>query len=177
MPIDAPSNSYQQVRYRAIVDQASGGIAFSNLDGRFVLVNERWCHMLGYTVAEMLQLSICDLAVPEELADAHRNLSTLVRDRASVEIDKRYRRKDGTAVWLSVSISTVCDEAGNPEAIMALAIDITERKAAAALNAFLTDLAERRSPASRMEVVMRTTARSLSDPPRWRRPRCPWPCL
>ncbi len=146
MPTTSPTSSSQQARYGAIFDQAAGGLLLSDLNGRFLLVNQRWCDMLGYPMAEMLQLSIFDLTFPEDVAEAHRHLATLVSERASVDIEKRYRRKDGTGIWLSVSVSTVRDDAGNPESIMALAIDITERKATAALHAFLADLAEQLSP-------------------------------
>ena len=161
--MNSRSRSQQQARYRAIFDQAAGGIVLSDLSGRFQMVNQRWCDMLGYTMAEMLQLSIFDLTFPEELPALDRSLSTLVEDRAPVEIDKRYRRKDGTGIWLSVSVSAVLDEAGEPESIMALAIDITERKATAALNAFLAELAERLSPISNAEEMMRTTTRLVGS--------------
>ena len=43
-------------RYRALIEQASDGIFVSDAEGRFLLVNQRGCELLGYSEAELLAL-------------------------------------------------------------------------------------------------------------------------
>src|SRR5207249_5454609 len=47
-----------------------------------------------------------------------------------VETDKRYLRKDGSAIWINVCNTPVLNATGRPESAVVVAIDITERKKA-----------------------------------------------
>ncbi|HEY1658892.1 MAG TPA: PAS domain S-box protein [Candidatus Sulfotelmatobacter sp.] len=95
--------------FRLLFEQASDGIFIADADGHYVDVNSAGAQMLGYTRAEILQLSTPDIVAPEEgpqitpevagLADGSMNRSewTLVRkdgSRLPVEIVGR-RLPDG----------------------------------------------------------------------------------
>src|SRR6266853_1962921 len=45
-----------EVKFRELIEQASDGIFVTNKGGNFILVNSRYCEMLGYSRAELLQL-------------------------------------------------------------------------------------------------------------------------
>ncbi|MFC0876197.1 PAS domain S-box protein [Saccharicrinis sp. FJH2] len=50
-----------EIRFKAISEQAMDGIALTDLDGTYVFVNKSFCEMTGYTQQELLQLKVFDL--------------------------------------------------------------------------------------------------------------------
>jgi PAS domain S-box-containing protein len=57
-----------EARLSAIFAQASAGIALSDLDGRFTLVNDRYCGIVGRTREELTSgLRMQDLTLPDDL--------------------------------------------------------------------------------------------------------------
>lgn len=52
----------------------------------------------------------------------------LGQKQKQVQVEKRYRRKDGQVLWVSNNISLLPSADGTPAFIMALVEDITERK-------------------------------------------------
>lgn len=117
-------------RYRAIVNQAVTGVVCTDLNGKVTLVNQKYCDITGYSAAELSQLRMHDIT---HLEDLPRNVELFNRMRAegtSFEIEKRYIRKDGSIVWVNNSVSAICDREGKPQSIVAIVLDITERKQA-----------------------------------------------
>ena len=55
-------------RFHAIFTQATAGIAQTDLNGRFTLVNKCYCDITGRTAKELLGLSMQDIAHPDDLA-------------------------------------------------------------------------------------------------------------
>ncbi|HMG60723.1 MAG TPA: response regulator, partial [Burkholderiales bacterium] len=45
-----------EAKFRELIEQASDGIFVTDKEGNFILVNSRYCEMLGYSRAELLQL-------------------------------------------------------------------------------------------------------------------------
>lgn len=124
---EAQTHASEQ-RFRGLVSQVTAGIAETDLTGRFVHVNERYCEMIGYSPAELSQMRMQDITHP---ADLPRNVSMfekLTRTGADFSIEKRYVRRDGSLVWVNNSVSGVRDTSGNLASAVAVSIDITERK-------------------------------------------------
>ncbi|MEY2531524.1 MAG: two-component system, LuxR family, sensor kinase FixL [Verrucomicrobiota bacterium] len=119
-------------RHRAIVSQSTVGMARSNLQGRFVFVNRKFCEMLGYQESELLGKRILDITHPDYVAQSRALFRRIVDKGAPYELEKRYVRKDGTPLWVSVSASPVRDAAGQTESTVAIILDITEQKKARA---------------------------------------------
>ncbi|RYG48090.1 PAS domain S-box protein, partial [bacterium] len=119
-------------RFRAFVDQASVGIAHADMTGRFLLVNERYCELVGRTREELSGLTLADVT---HIDDMSRNLSLIEQlDRTGqpFEMEKRYVRPDGSVIWAKVRASLVLDEAGEPIFSQAIVIDVTEKVVAEA---------------------------------------------
>ncbi|HNM61739.1 MAG TPA: PAS domain S-box protein [Nitrospira sp.] len=116
-----------EARYRAIVSQATASVAQTDLTGRFVFVNQRFCDILGYDQAELLDLHMQQITDPEDLPHCLERFQQLVNGGPDFVIEKRYRRKDGTAIWMSVSVGGV-REGQDLSHIVAVGLDITERK-------------------------------------------------
>ncbi|MBD1914097.1 MULTISPECIES: PAS domain S-box protein [unclassified Leptolyngbya] len=119
-------------RYQAIINQAVAGVACADLDGKLILVNQKYCNITGYSADELRQLRIHDITHPEDLP---RNVELFHRMRTEgtpFEIEKRYIRKDGSVVWVNNSVSVIRGRNGKPQSAVAIVLDITERKQAEA---------------------------------------------
>ena len=115
-------------RLSAIFNQAAVGIAQTDLEGRFVLVNDRYAEIVGRPRAELLGgLRMQDLTHPDDLTRNLELFGRTVRDGGDFVIEKRYVRPDGAHVWVRNSVSRVEGQDGTPSYIVAVSEDITER--------------------------------------------------
>src|SRR5205814_4555763 len=113
-------------QFRLIFEEAPIGVALVALDGRFVRVNRALCDILGYTREELERLTYQEITPPEDL-QAGLTLGERVRrgEAAKYQMEKRYLRKDGTPVTISVNGSIVRDGQGRPLHYIAQIEDIT----------------------------------------------------
>ena len=115
----------------SIFENSAIGVALTDFNGRFVATNPVYRQMVGYSEEELRSLSFLDITFDD---DRHANL-TLVNElvegkRQQFQIEKQYRRKDGTLIWVRNSTSPVPVTEGRPRFFMTLSEDITERKRA-----------------------------------------------
>jgi PAS domain S-box-containing protein len=121
-----------EARFRAIYEQAGVGVGIVTAgDARWLSVNQRLCDIVGYTQPEMLALNFVDMTHPDD-RQAHvvHQRRACAGEITSFTLEKRYLRKDGAVVWVSISSSLVRDEAGAPEYYISVYEDITDRKRA-----------------------------------------------
>ena len=117
-------------RLAGILRQASVGIAQVDMSGRFVMVNDRYCEITGRSREELLGLCMQDITHPD---DVERNLvlfQSTAETGEDFEIEKRYVRPDGSFVWAHNSVYAVRNVTGRIEYLVAVSLDITERKQA-----------------------------------------------
>ncbi|MEJ2188937.1 MAG: PAS domain S-box protein, partial [Acidobacteriota bacterium] len=116
-------------RYRSIFDLAAVGIAHVSLEGRFVRVNRRLCEIAGYTPEEMLELAFQDITHADDLeADLHLARRAIAGEIAEYSTERRFYRKDGSVVWVNLTVSLARDEDGRPLHFISVVEDITSRK-------------------------------------------------
>jgi two-component system, sensor histidine kinase and response regulator len=116
-------------RFRGTFENAAVGIAHVDVHGRFLRVNEKLCDILGYTREELLAEKVQDVTFPDDLnADLEQLASILRGEFPSFSRDKRYLRKDGSIVWVAVSVSLQRDAAGRPLYTISVTRDISHRK-------------------------------------------------
>ena len=86
---------------------------------------------MGYTEEELRAVSFADLT-HEDYRQANWALVTELVEgkRRQFQIEKKYRRKDGSSIWVSNNVSLVPGTERVPRFIMALSEDITQRKRA-----------------------------------------------
>jgi len=118
-------------RFRAIFEQAAVGVAQVAPDGSWMDANPRMCAIVGYTREEFLTTSYQAMTHPDDL-EADR---ALVARIFAGEIDtyareKRYIRKDGTAVWVHLAASVVRGPGGEVLYGVDVVQDIDDRKRA-----------------------------------------------
>lgn len=115
-------------RFRAIFEQAAVGINQADLSGRFIRANQRFCDLVGYTEAELLQMTYQQLTHPEDRERNQAAIGEMLSGKmASFAQEKRYISRSGEPIWTRVTFSCVRDDQG---VISDLAIveDISERK-------------------------------------------------
>jgi PAS domain S-box-containing protein len=100
--------------------------------------------MTGYSAQELQKLSPVDLVAEEEREETRRRLAELrTGERTNYEIVTRYRRKDGSSIWVNTFVSTIPGSENNRPIYIATAIDISDRhKAEGELRRIATYLAE-----------------------------------
>lgn len=97
-------------RFRATFEQAAVGFAQVGLDGRWILVNQKLCDIVGYTKDEMLNLRFQDITNPNDMENDLANMNRLLAGEASTYvIEKRYICKDGRNIWTNSTASIVRD--------------------------------------------------------------------
>ena len=109
--------------FARIVEQAVVGVLQADRDGRMVFVNHRWCEMLGYSAEELRVLTIFDVTYPDDVGRTREEVFRLAQGEGSCVLDKRYLRKDGTALQATSSANAVRDAAGNFEGLVAFVVD------------------------------------------------------
>jgi len=118
-------------RWRSVFENSAIGVALTDLNGRFLAANPVYEEMLGYTEEELQKLSFLDITHDEDL-EPNRILigELLAGKRLQFQIEKQYRRKNGSLMWVRNNVSVVPDTERVPRFLMALSEDITERKLA-----------------------------------------------
>ncbi|MEW5881951.1 MAG: PAS domain S-box protein [Pseudomonadota bacterium] len=128
-------------RFRATFEQAAVGMAHVAPDGRWLLVNDRLCEIVGYTREELLARSFQDITHPDDLErDLEQVRRLLAGQIGSYTLEKRYLRKDGSTVWINLTVALVRRGDGSPDYFVSVVEDISERKRAEIL---LRDAEER----------------------------------
>src|SRR5688572_3915058 len=119
-------------RFRGTFELAGSGIAHVSLDGAFLRANRSLCRMLGYAEDELIGRPVRELSHP---SDRERI------DQTHGRFEKRYIRKDGSIVWVDLTLAVARDGVGQPAYQILVMDDITEQKAAqGALQRFRTAL-------------------------------------
>ncbi len=115
-------------RFRVMFLQAAVGIAQAGLDGEWLLVNDRFCEILGYTQAELRGKTFLDVTHPDDRENSVAAGRQIVAGEiSSWSTEKRYVRKDRATVWARLHLSLVRGPDGQPQYFIAVVQDITEK--------------------------------------------------
>lgn len=116
-----------EARYRSIVETANEGIWAIDLNERTTYVNRIMAEMIGYGVGEIIGRPPRDFILEDDLEDYQmrmRLLGSSLGDR----FECRLKRKDGTPLWVIVSVTGLMDESQRFTGGFGMFMDITERK-------------------------------------------------
>lgn len=98
---------------------------------RFTRVNQKFCETAGYSADELLAKTYIGLTHPRDRQRDMKELTRVLRAKTDAwSIEKRFVRKDGSVIWVSVNGVALRDESGRAVRIMAMITDITARKQA-----------------------------------------------
>ncbi len=113
------------------IHEASIGVAFLTLDGRFVEANPACCRLNGYSEQELQQRTFLSVTHPDDRSATEEQLSKIADGSISaVTIQRRNIQKCGQVVWVRSTLSLARDSAGKPWRILAFNEDITDRQKA-----------------------------------------------
>ena len=117
-------------RYRALVENASEGVALVDADGTFLYTGPSTSRVLGYADGELLARNFAELVHPDDIDRARKNLRVLLAaDNAEVWGELRLKHASGEYRWIEGTYKNLFF---NPSvrAIVVNYRDVTERKVA-----------------------------------------------
>lgn len=121
--------SLSEKRYKSTFEQANVGIAHINLKWEWIVVNHSLCKMLNYTQEELMQKSLDSITYPDDIkSDAKLLKKLLSQEQENYKIQKRYFRKDGSILWVMLSVSLIKDIENNPLYFILIIEDIHLQK-------------------------------------------------
>ncbi|HMF98372.1 MAG TPA: ATP-binding protein [Vicinamibacterales bacterium] len=115
-------------RLAAIVESSSDAIVSKDLNGIITSWNRGAEQLFGYTAADAIGRSITILIPSDRLAEEDMVLSRVRRGERVEHFDTIRRRKDGTTVAISLTVSPIRDAAGTIVGASKIARDISDRK-------------------------------------------------
>lgn len=118
-------------RFRSVFDLAAAGVAlFDPNTGKIVQFNTKYSDITGYSSEEMLGRKFLDITHPD---DRQIDLDYIAQLQAgkikAYTREKRYIHRSGSIVWVNVTVSPQWFEGQGPRYNIAIAEDITARKA------------------------------------------------
>jgi PAS domain S-box-containing protein len=120
-----------EAHFAAIFDQSAAGFAESDMTGRFIRVNDRFCEITQYSREELLSgRRMQDVTHPDDLPENLRLFQQAAETGEPFQIEKRYIRPDGSAVWVSNTVTPIHGEPGQPQTITSVSLDLTARREA-----------------------------------------------
>ena len=122
----------KMLEYEAMFERSVVGKAQADpKTGRFLKVNQAFADMLGYSSEELCRMTPLEITHPDDRERKVQDFATVHTGNADQwHNEKRYLRKDGTAIWVSVSGNVIHFEGDKLNRTIAVIQDISERKAA-----------------------------------------------
>jgi len=123
--------SESERKFREAFDLVGVGLTQVDREGRFTLVNRRFCEMLGYAREELIGKRFVDVTHPDEKFDDEALIRNTVDLNRTMPIgkEKRYVRKDGSVIWAQRSGVVVRDADGQPLYALGSIEDISQYRA------------------------------------------------
>jgi len=156
-----PLPSGSDAAFRALFEQEVVGVGQADPNGYIVSANARLAEMLGYAQGELLGLTFDDITHPDSRQESGRKLAFLIGGGASFVIEKEFVRKDGDSIWGVANVTAVRDESGRVSSLLALVVDVTERKRTEQNSALLANLSARLGSAREEKEIVRASLRAL----------------
>uniref|UniRef100_Q478Y1 Virulence sensor protein BvgS n=1 Tax=Dechloromonas aromatica (strain RCB) TaxID=159087 RepID=Q478Y1_DECAR len=111
------------------MDRVGIGIHWVDTQGYFIYVNRVAAAMLGYSVDEMMRLSVPDIH-PDFTIEGFGAATEKIRQAGRVSLDAQHRHRDGHMVPVSINIYYRPETAQEPARYITFVSDISERKRA-----------------------------------------------
>jgi diguanylate cyclase (GGDEF)-like protein/PAS domain S-box-containing protein len=117
--------------FRSLFNESPAGQILSSSDRQIVAVNRAFCEMTGYTEAEILQNGWDAITPVDDQAGIFAAFERLWSGELNtMQMERRYRRKDGSWLWGHVSVARVPDDLGRARYVIDQVQDISDRKLA-----------------------------------------------
>jgi len=118
-------------RFRQAFEFAGIGMALLSIDGRWLRANHYICEMLGYSEEELCQTTYQALTHPDDLIRGKKDaLRVISGEIPYMQIEKRYRHRDGHYLWARLTTSVVRSSKNEPLYFVSQIENIDQRKKA-----------------------------------------------
>ena len=117
----------REEQLRDFFDNATDLIQSISPEGNILFVNQAWKSTLGYSEAELENLSIFQIIHPEDLEHCQIAMQNLFCGELCVAIETRFVTKDGQIILVEGNVNCQLKD-GSPVATRGIFRDITERK-------------------------------------------------
>jgi len=115
-------------RFKQAFEDSAIGMALVALTGEWLQVNNKFSEMIGYTEAELQELTFQDLTHPDDLDTDLKYLQRAIDDEIdSYQMQKRYYHKNGDVIWAMMSVALIKDGDSLPVHLVSQIEDITQR--------------------------------------------------
>jgi PAS domain S-box-containing protein len=128
-PASAPGAPAAVQRLATVYEQCPAGIAMVDTrTGRLLSANQACRAFLGYSEAELRERTVAEITEPEDYARETALYPRVLSGELRVlQLEKRFRRRDGTLVWGQLT-AAVPDATGPYPIAVGIIQDITDRK-------------------------------------------------
>ncbi|SMF04132.1 PAS domain S-box protein [Desulfovibrio gilichinskyi] len=115
-------------RFRSYFELGLIGMAIVDTDKKWIEINDKFCEIIGYNRKEIEKLTWPDFTHPDDI-DKNKNLfeKMLSGELDSYTMDKRYIRKNGEVVYVSILTGCTRNNDGSLDYQIAHIMDITDR--------------------------------------------------
>jgi|GEM_PF-1567282 len=118
-----------EMRMHSILQNTNAGIAVSDSKGTLIELNDSFAALLGYKPSEILGMNFADLTHPDDLAPMLLYCQKInSRQLDDYRMEKRLKTQSGDYLWVDISVNAIRDKCGGLANLIALAVDISERK-------------------------------------------------
>ena len=119
-------------RFRSIFELAAVGVALVDPHtGKIVQYNTKYCDITGYSAEEMVGRTFLDITHPDDRhIDLDNTAHVLAGSIKTFSREKRYIHRNGSIVWVNLTVSPQWLDGQEPSYKIAFVEDITTRKAA-----------------------------------------------
>src|SRR5499426_332550 len=161
----------QEQRLAATYEHAAIGISEVDPEGRFLRVNEAICAITGFGRKELLAGRLFRYTHPDDVdPDREAFRKQVSGELEFYSVEKRFIRRDGRVIWLSVRSSPIRDAESRLQYVVRVVQDVTEHKASERRQKLLMDELNHRvkNTLATVQSLASQTARAASSPAAFR---------
>jgi len=119
----------EDIHFETVFRNAGAGIVVATLTGQIIRANRKYEEITGYSEKELVDIGWQALSHPDDL-EPHLTYAREASDglREGYSLEKRYVRKDGNVIPVSIDVSISRDQNNAATSVIAVVHDITKRK-------------------------------------------------
>lgn len=119
----------REQRYRAIAEDSNAAVSWHDREGVYLDVSPAFLNLVGYEAEELVGCHLERFVHPEDRNAVKKTRQSLMGEPSKQTIAYRYRRKDGTYLWVETHWRTcINSEDSVVRETIALSRDISDRK-------------------------------------------------
>ncbi len=115
--------------YQSIYQHSPLCIAFSDMEGKIIQINQKFCTLVGYSKQELIGRFYAELTPSDQIQkELHEIKGILQQKGKNCRYEKCFYHKKGHLIWTDISMSFVYDPITNePQYTIAMISDISEK--------------------------------------------------